>query len=65
MIKKLKQDKKIKVFKDPRKSIMNPNQENINGKIEDFSDYLAEIATKKKPKKKMPKMEKMFYKPKK
>ena len=51
MIKKLKQDKKIKVFKDPRKSIRNPNQENINGKIEDFSDYLAEIATKKKPKK--------------
>ena len=67
MFKKIKQDKKIKTFKNPAKRLDNPSINSINGKIEDPNEnqYLAVIATKKKPKKRMPKNEEMFYKPKK
>jgi len=69
MFKKIKQDKKIKTFKNPAKRVDNPSINSINGKIEDphtmSSQYLAVIATKKKPKKRMPKNEEMFFKPKK
>lgn len=63
--KRLKQDKKIKTFKNPAKRMDNPSINAINGKIEDFPDWHAVIATKKKPKKRMPKNEEMFFKPKK
>ena len=65
MIKKIKQDKKIKTFKNPAKRLDNPSINSINGEIEEPTDYLAVIATKKKPKKRVPKQEKMFYRPKK
>lgn len=65
MIKKLKQDKKIKTFKNPAKSLTNPSINSINGIVEEPTDYLAVIATNKKPKKRMPKQNQMFYKPKK
>ncbi len=65
MIKILHNYKKIKTFKNPAKRLDNPSINAINGKIEDPTDYLAVIATRKKPKKRMPKNEDMFYKPKK
>lgn len=65
MFKKIKRDKKLKTFKNPAKRVDNPSINAINGKIEEPTDYLAVIATKKKPKKRMPKNEEMFYKVKK
>ena len=67
MFKKIKQDKKIKTFKNPAKRVDNPSINSINGKIEDphETQWSAVIATKKKPKKRRPKNEEMFYKPKK
>lgn len=63
MIKVLNNYKKIKTFKNKAKRLDNTSINSINGKVEDDSEYLAVIATKKKPKKKMPKNEDMFFKP--
>lgn len=66
MFKNIKQDKKIKIFKNPRYKMdngMKPTNEN-NLEDKDYN-YLAHIATKKKPKKKFPKTEEMFVKGKK
>jgi|TARA_Y100000289_G_C3825627_1_gene100942 hypothetical protein len=60
MFKNLKRDRKIKTFKVARKRLDNPSPCCVNGKIEEPTDYLAVIATQKKPKKRMPKMEQMF-----
>jgi hypothetical protein len=63
MFKQLKQDKKsLKVFKDNCKSIHNRCECEINGKVEEMDEHLAIYATKKKPKKKMPKNEDVFGK---
>ena len=57
-----KQDKKsLKTFKGI-KSLNHECETDINGKVEDMSDYVMEHATKKKPKKKMPNTEDVFTK---
>jgi hypothetical protein len=59
-----KQDKKsLKTFKGNKiKSLYKPSDTEINGKIEDMSEYVMEHATQKKPKKRMPKAEDVFVK---
>lgn len=57
-----KQDKKsIKTFKGI-KSLNKPSDTEMNGKVENMSEYVMEHATKKKPKKRMPKTEDVFMK---
>ena len=57
-----KQDKKsIKTFKGI-KSLNKPSDNEMNGRVENMSEYMMEHATKKKPKKRMPKTEDVFDK---
>tara|TARA_R110002012_G_scaffold316436_1_gene531393 strand:- start:14997 stop:15203 length:207 start_codon:yes stop_codon:yes gene_type:complete len=61
MFKHSKQDKKsIKTFKNNPKSICNPCNTEIGNPLPDMSEHIAEYATKKKPKKRMPKNEEVF-----
>ena len=61
MFKQIKQNKKsIKVFKDNKKSIHNCCESELNGKCEVMTEHIAEYATKKKPKKRMPKLQEVF-----
>jgi len=63
MFKQIKQDKKkLKTFKNSsRKSINHHCDNEINqDEVEEQSEWLAELRTKKKPKKRLPRTEKIF-----
>ena len=61
MFKLVKQDKKsLKVFKNNPKSIQNPCNTEIGCEEVNMSEHIAEYATKKKPKKRMPKDKEVF-----
>ena len=61
MFKLVKQDKKsLKVFKNNPKSLHAPCNTEIGNEATDMSEHIAEYATKKKPKKRMPKDAEVF-----
>tara|TARA_R100001015_G_C4609046_1_gene164311 strand:- start:128 stop:334 length:207 start_codon:yes stop_codon:yes gene_type:complete len=61
MFKHLKVDKKsLKVFKNNPKSICNACDTELGNERTTMSEHIAEYATKKKPKKRMPKNEEVF-----
>jgi len=61
MFKHHKQDKKsLKVFKNNPKSLTAPCNTEIGNEKEVMGEHIAEYATKKKPKKRMPKDSQVF-----